>query len=484
MLHMTMPIENKKRKTEKRGLEKPKKKKDKIVRMEKKQKVAVQQPVEAGSQEAPVKSTSETCSDIDSRPLDGLKKHCGAMKKQVVESSDSEATVSVPSVNITKKRRTKRTKKESTIRGSPNLVPFLKYHLGATRSQPLGEQEKSTAGGPGGHVETIPENEGRIYEVEQVEHEESSNQTEKESATNAGSIVVRSGLEQPAQRSMKFTGTGIFTLVEIREINMGANPAQSAQPQILAFEFSTQAEQEQAAGKKTTQQDEQIEEIMMNVKNVEETEKKREQLYSVDGQQTKEQLDLEEEDQPQQSPTHSGSSFCPYSSTYTSLTGPQQVFVSSPPASLNVDIKLEEVEQVVVSLDLKVISMDSKVQSMDSKVISLDSKVEQLLNIHTFLKHDFNTYKHAFYDMVAANVASSQTSLETSLVCQFTEHQMQIFSDLDFVELQMEGLVNHLKEIGDAKKGELGQSSGPRGGPSSVPSNKKGESGYKKRRWF
>ncbi|KZV35018.1 auxin-responsive family protein [Dorcoceras hygrometricum] len=94
---------------------------------------------------------------------------------------------------------------------------------------------------------------------------------------------------------------------------------------------------------------------------------------------------------------------------------------------------------------------------MESRFVSLDSKVEQFLNVETFLKHGFNTYKNAFYEnmfTVAANIASSQTSLETSLVHQVTEHQLQIASDLDFVKLQLAELVNHLKEIGDAKKRE------------------------------
>ncbi|KZV28122.1 hypothetical protein F511_29600 [Dorcoceras hygrometricum] len=42
-------------------------------------------------------------------------------------------------------------------------------------------------------------------------------------------------------------------------------------------------------------------------------------------------------------------------------------------------------------------------------------------------------------------------TLETSLVRQFTEHQLQIASDLDFIKLQLAELVNHLKKIGDAK---------------------------------
>ncbi|KZV55034.1 hypothetical protein F511_31516 [Dorcoceras hygrometricum] len=128
------------------------------------------------------------------------------------------------------------------------------------------------------------------------------------------------------------------------------------------------------------------------------------------------------------------------------------------PARALIYFKLEPVYPSLIESDLQtVLSMDSKVQSMDSKVMSLDSKVEELLNIQTFMKHKFNTYKRAFYekiDTVVANVASSQTSLETSLVRQFTEHQLQISSDIDFVKLQLAELVNHLKEIGDAKKGE------------------------------
>ncbi|KZV28662.1 hypothetical protein F511_33607 [Dorcoceras hygrometricum] len=99
-------------------------------------------------------------------------------------------------------------------------------------------------------------------------------------------------------------------------------------------------------------------------------------------------------------------------------------------------------------------------------------------------EHDFSIFKRTFYekmDTMADNVASSQTLLQTILVRQFTEHQLQIASDLYFFKLQLIELVIHLKEIGDAKKGE-GQSSKQWEGPR----NKKGEgiSSSKKRRWF
>ncbi|KZV54797.1 protein NETWORKED 2D [Dorcoceras hygrometricum] len=75
----------------------------------------------------------------------------------------------------------------------------------------------------------------------------------------------------------------------------------------------------------------------------------------------------------------------------------------------------------------------------------------------TFMKHDSNIYKRSFYtkmDEVVANVISSQTALQTSLVHQFTEHQLQIASELDFVKIQLAELVNHLKDAGDAKRGK------------------------------
>ncbi|KZV24470.1 hypothetical protein F511_19101 [Dorcoceras hygrometricum] len=113
---------------------------------------------------------------------------------------------------------------------------------------------------------------------------------------------------------------------------------------------------------------------------------------------------------------------------------------SEPQEDRDDDNKLKEVQKGVVSLD-------SNVQSMDSRVVSLDSNVEELLNIQTFMKHDFGIYKRAFYekmDTVAANVASYQKLLEKSLVHKFTVIQMQIASDLDSVNLQLSELVNHL----------------------------------------
>ncbi|KZV53572.1 hypothetical protein F511_27296 [Dorcoceras hygrometricum] len=601
---------------------------------------------------------------------------------------------SLDKVRVTRKHRTKRAKKvPPTVNdqavSQPN--PISDIPAGGDRASTVGGPEaytettpaletqagdESIAGGPEGHVGTNPEQEDelmglipmvisnksvwsvrpkrtkRIEEwvdnVARIEHEDSSNQIEKETATNERAIVMRSGPEQPAHDSQTYTGKNVYAPIEIREINCVTyflpkiDPAdkgkgvlpfldrpipieehyllvnqdirERAECQLQIYnqwhKFQTGYRLSKIQSMKLVEKYAKIEnkllpwaetdklllstgmnftrkpsanqdlmEIRLLEAEMAQTRKsinlfqaraegverdhaapEKYKLGSKEGEQTMKQPDPEEGGQPQESSSYSSScrfsvhnedsvySFGPYSSDDPSLSltpsmnlgpnpvsdvnntghqGPspsnlhfvytvnreentrityeedvdysqacsQQVFVSSPLASLNANTKLEELEKVVVSLDYKVQSMESKVHSMDSKVISLDSKVEELLNIQTFMKHDFGVYKRAFYekmDTMAANVASSQTSLETSLVRKLTEHQLKLASDLDFVKLQLAEVVNHLRGTSDAKKGERGQSSGfggprgpssgPRGGPSSGPSNKKGDgtSSYKK----
>ncbi|KZV40069.1 hypothetical protein F511_27455 [Dorcoceras hygrometricum] len=77
------------------------------------------------------------------------------------------------------------------------------------------------------------------------------------------------------------------------------------------------------------------------------------------------------------------------------------------------------------------------------------------------------------------NVTSSQTTLETSIIRLLAGQQHQMTTDLDMVKLQLAKLVEHLKWVGDAKKGEGGQSrpvdgssrpggEGPSGGQCSI----------------
>ncbi|KZV26600.1 hypothetical protein F511_24526 [Dorcoceras hygrometricum] len=106
----------------------------------------------------------------------------GAKRKLVLDSSDSEATVFVPPVLITKKNWTKRTNKvkptaDHQDESQPGTIPDI----------PAGSNKSSTA--------------------------------DMELVINEGTIVFRFGPEKQAQQSFTFAGTGIFALVEIREIN-------------------------------------------------------------------------------------------------------------------------------------------------------------------------------------------------------------------------------------------------------------------------
>ncbi|KZV55385.1 hypothetical protein F511_03866 [Dorcoceras hygrometricum] len=247
-----------------------------------------------------------------------------------------------------------------------------------------------------------------------------------------------------------------------------AASVQSAQPKTFAIDFSTQDEQEQEKAKESAQQGKQVdvnvEVVNRIVEKIEET--WNEQLSSAGIHQTTEQLAPEMVVYTGDSKENTRLTF--ENDTNSSHTGSQQVFVTSPPASHHTNNKLEEVEKVIASLDSRImsmdsrmLSMDSKVQPMDSRLESMDSKIEQFLNVQTFLKHDFGTYKRAFYDKMDTmdgNVKSSQTSMETTVLHHLTDHQLQLASDLDYVRLQLAELVNHLKEPGDANNGEGGQS--------------------------
>ncbi|KZV25804.1 kinesin-4-like [Dorcoceras hygrometricum] len=100
-------------------------------------------------------------------------------------------------------------------------------------------------------------------------------------------------------------------------------------------------------------------------------------------------------------------------------------------------VRLTSAQAAQQSMNYTGKSVYAPVASMDSKVVSLDTKVDKLMDTQTFTKLDFGIYKRAFYekmDAVVANVNSSQTTLETILVRQFTEHQLQIAKRFRFFQ--------------------------------------------------
>ncbi|KZV26457.1 midasin [Dorcoceras hygrometricum] len=123
---------------------------NKKKKQEKMKKVVEQPSVEAGSQAAPKKTKYGTRSDEDSCLLTWLKKG-GVKRKQVIESSDSEATVTVPPVLITKKAPDKRAKKMSTtVDNQPDsqLDKIPEIPAGGEKGSTAGEQEATAATPP------------------------------------------------------------------------------------------------------------------------------------------------------------------------------------------------------------------------------------------------------------------------------------------------------------------------------------------------
>ncbi|KZV28316.1 hypothetical protein F511_11677 [Dorcoceras hygrometricum] len=104
--------------------------------------------------------------------------------------------------------------------------------------------------------------------------------------------------------------------------------------------------------------------------------------------------------------------------------------------------------------------LDKLVQSDLGESVKLHPlKVLNNKSVHTYMKNNMGvgpageTVKISGETAVVANINSSQTALETNLVRQLTENQLQIASDL-YVKMHLAELVSHLKEVGDAQKGK------------------------------
>ncbi|KZV57325.1 hypothetical protein F511_38950 [Dorcoceras hygrometricum] len=323
-----------------------------------------------------------------------------------------------------------------------------------------GEQENSTADGLSSHQGETTKIKDWVDKGEKIEQDVSSPQFEKETATLERAIVVRSGPEQPAQQTMTYTGRGALsisaqhcmgsciqyygnfdewmhfrTVVRLRDVS--------------SFEDLTKIEDQFLLLAETEQVAELMQRKSMLMYKLYEMEVQK----LVDDHLANFKLDV---------PSVNHDYLCI--------------------RSLNKELKeiaKQHRDQCVLAGLLIVAPEASFVQSMDSIFGSMDSKIEQLLNVQTFMKHEFGAYRRAFFDnmdTVAGNVNSSQTSLETTVLHHLIEHQLQLASDLEYVKFQLAELVNHLKEAGDAKKGEggksgsrLGEGSGRQGeGPSST----------------
>ncbi|KZV18287.1 hypothetical protein F511_24254 [Dorcoceras hygrometricum] len=225
-------------------------------------------------------------------------------------------------------------------------------------------------------------------------------------------IVVRSKPEQPAQQSLTFSGNMVFGPVEIQEINwethflLKIDLATKGKETLEDFAWPNPVEEHCLLVLNSSWKD-----VSNKMSDYDDWARFRSE-YTTDIDNNSEE---DEEDFAQ--------------------GGPQPIKFSRPQADFNVVSELKEVKIVV----------------------ELDSKIDLVRDTQTYMNHDSAIFRRAFYNKmyeVVTNVNSSHTVLETILVRQFTEHQQQIASDLDFVKIRLAELINHFKEISDVKKGE------------------------------
>ncbi|KZV22780.1 hypothetical protein F511_15525 [Dorcoceras hygrometricum] len=509
------------------------------------------------------KRTEDTASNTEGgeskrvQPVGGKKKQGGTKRKQIVESSDS-GSISLPLMNLAKKKRTQRPKiQQRSIADKGDSQPCPIPGVLAGGAEVSGDEQVDD--GPGGHersdsdqdvqrggdelyeenleydtqmdhrgqnesVSTTAQDEPRMFVDECLD-----NITEKETDNLERAIVVRSGHELPAPLTMTYTGQGIFAPIQIREINWvphflpkiaptdkgkvtledvaRPNPVEehcqlelkdiamqhraqrvlpgltivapesslvgsaSGHSQFLTLEFSSRAEQEQA------ETQEPIEQIVQQINENEAVNSQEHQTHENEPLVQAEEHPALEIYTRLKGPSPSNHRMVVYTAdseedtrlsflnnSESSHTGSQRI-IFSPPDRPHANSKLDGVDKVVPSIDSRMIYMeskltsldsrtlyiDSKMHSMDSKLHSLNSNIEQLMDTLTSLKLDFGRHKH----------------------------QHQLTTDLDMIKLQLVELVEHLKRVGDAKKGEGGQSrpvdgssrpggEGPSGGQSSI----------------
>ncbi|KZV16224.1 hypothetical protein F511_11129 [Dorcoceras hygrometricum] len=206
--------------------------------------------------------------------LGGQKKRGDTKRKQVVESSGSESTISLSIKDCSKKQRTQKRKKQKQLSGDkidsqPGPIPDApvggerisgdehnvvgpggQERMDFEQDEQMGddehdvdrheknpgcvtqtdhggpdelafttaqdEQEKFTGGCPKGEITEIVE---WVDKRDRIGQDENGSQIEKEADTNDRVLVVRYGFESPAHQPITYTVQGIFEPIQIREIN-------------------------------------------------------------------------------------------------------------------------------------------------------------------------------------------------------------------------------------------------------------------------
>ncbi|KZV41262.1 hypothetical protein F511_41659 [Dorcoceras hygrometricum] len=105
--------------------------------------------MEAGSTDAPTNFSSQHL-DWDLRPRGGQKKQGGTKRKQVIDSSGSESTISLPLTNLAKEKRTQKTKTQ--LRSTDDMVGSQPCPIPEVLAGCVGASgDELVDVGPGGH---------------------------------------------------------------------------------------------------------------------------------------------------------------------------------------------------------------------------------------------------------------------------------------------------------------------------------------------
>ncbi|KZV37852.1 peroxidase [Dorcoceras hygrometricum] len=287
----------------------------------------------------------------------------------------------------------------------------------------------------------------------------------------------------------------------------------TAQSRILALEFSTQAEQEQAAAWKAAHSDEQIKMIDQIVEQVEDTDK--EQLGSSGGQQ--EQPVPEEEDQPQHSPAHSSSrsseSYYLRQSSHpckdhVNNPGPNPISEENStnhqgptPSEMPIVVYIEQHDDTDREIKAEPVSQagpepislptiqfmettTKELTNMTDRVSSLDLTFARMWDDTDITRHHTTQLKKQIenvvdgleikIDVLKSNLSrklvdnqQNLAALETNMVCHYADSHQQFVDELALVKSQLAEKIQCIRELRDAKKREGGQSSKKSEGPSS-----------------
>ncbi|KZV23858.1 hypothetical protein F511_26852 [Dorcoceras hygrometricum] len=341
------------------------------------------------------------------------------------------------------------------------------------------EQEEPIGGCPEGETFEIAD---WVDNADGTEKEESTYQHEKVSGPNDMAIVVRPAPEKSAQPSLTITGSGIFTPIEIREINWVTYflpkiyPASKGKETLVVLTKSTLIEEHcqlvlnsawhdhLAKGHEHRAHDAHLDVQQHSLSGQQEQQGSGANLTQIEDPSVNIEDTVnnpgptpisEEHNTDHQGPNPSNLQMVSY--TTDSEENTHISFLEDSDSSIPVHNKyLYPVPSKVLLL-----TPSSKkwtklwLQLLELK--SMDSKLEELLLAQQFMKNHSGIYHRTIYekvDTLAANVTTSQTALETSLIRQIAGQQCQLTTDLDMVKLQLAELVEHLKKIGDVKKGK------------------------------